>query len=216
MTTDSKQKKGIRNTVITIVIIISVILILFTHKFLSPRLMSNDELRVNGAIVFEHPRIISDFNLVDHNGEAFSVENLKGKWTLAYFGFAHCPDICPMTLATLDSVYDKLSDDIREDTQVVLFSLDPARDTPEKLAEYVPFFNKEFIGVTGEFMEILKLSRNVNVAFNKVTTDDGYTVDHTGHIVLINKDGHYQGFFKPPFTLARLKSTFTSIAVTHD
>lgn len=207
----AQQKRGIWKTVIIIVSVMTLFMVGFVHKINSPRVMSAEELRANNAIVFENPRIIKEFQLVDHHEQAFTLEQLKGKWTLIYFGFSHCPDICPTSLAKLNQVVEQLQSDIAAETQVLLVSLDPARDTPEKLAQYVPFFNEDFIGVTGEFLEILKFSRNVNVAFSKVAQGDDYTIDHTGNIVLINPKGHYHGFFKPPFELARLKTTYQSI-----
>lgn len=208
------QKKGVIKTIIVLLVIIVVFLTLFLNKMFSPRIMSVEELRINGAFVFDAPRIIKPFQLNNHLGENFSNEDFKGKWTLLFFGFTHCPDICPTTLAKLAQVYEHLDKDIRKQTQIVLVTVDPARDTEEKLAEYVPFFNKDFVGVTGDFVEILKFSRNVNVVFNKVVTNDDYTVDHSGNIVLVNPDGHYHGFFKPPFELAKLKTTFSSIVTT--
>lgn len=208
--TQEQQKKGIIKTIVVLVIIICLILAGFMHKMLSPRIMSQEELYVNGAILFDAPRIIKSFNLVDQKGEGFTEKNLQGKWTLMFFGFTHCPDICPTTLAKLAQVYKQLDADLQKQTQVVMVSVDPARDTQEKLAEYMPYFNQDFIGVTGEFTEILKFSRNVNAVFNKVVTGDDYTVDHSGNIVLINPDGHYQGFIKPPFEIARLKTVYVS------
>lgn len=209
-----KQKKGIWLTIGTIVCVIVLFMSMFLHKILSPRLMSVDELRINRAITFENPRIIKEFSLLDHNGDAFELDDLKGKWSLVYFGFTYCPDICPTTLAKLSQVTQLLEDDILEQTQVVMVSVDPARDTPEKLAEYMNHFNKDFIGVTGDFLGIMGLTQNLNVAFNKVVLAEGdYTVDHTGNLVLINPKGHYHGFFKPPFELATLKTTYQSIVL---
>lgn len=214
--TTSIQRKGIIKTIIILVVVMLVFLALFLNKLFSPRIMSPEELHINGAIVFDNPRIIKPFELLSHDGGAFTNQNLEGHWTLMFFGFTHCPDICPTTLAKLAQVYKQLDKDVRKKTQVVMVSVDPARDSVEKLSEYVPYFHEDFIGVTGEFTEILKFSRNVNAVFNKVKTDNNdYTVDHSGNIVLINPDGHYQGFFKPPFELARLKTTFSSIIVTH-
>lgn len=217
MNTDlqAKQRKGIVKTIVALVVVIFLILAGFMHKMLSPRIMSQEELQINGAIIFDAPRIIKDFSLTDHHGQHFDLQNLQGKWTLMFFGFTHCPDICPMTLAKLAQVYKQLNENLQQQTQIVMVSVDPARDTQEKLAEYMPYFNEEFIGVTGEFTEILKFSRNVNAVFNKVITGDDYTVDHSGNIVLINPDGHYQGFFKPPFELARLKTVYISVVNTH-
>ena len=212
----AKQKRGITITILCIVGIVTLFMSMFLHKILSPRIMSPIELRANGAIMFDNPRIIEDFSLVDHNGEAFNLSNLKGKWTLVFFGFSHCPDICPITMAKLGQVYKNLNSDIRDQTQIIMVSVDPARDTPEKLAEYVPFFNPDFIGVTGEFRQIMGLTQNLNIAFRKVMLENDYTVDHTGNIALINPYGHYNGFFKPPFELARLTTTYQSIVTTFD
>lgn len=209
------QKKGIFKTVIVLIVIMAAFFALFLNKFLSPRIMSPAELHANGAIVFDAPRIVKPFALVNQDNQAFTNEDLQGKWTLMFFGFTHCPDICPTTLAKLAQVYKQLDADIQKQTQVVMVSVDPARDTVEKLKEYVPYFHPEFIGVTGEFTEILTFSRNVNVVFNKVMMDEDYTVDHSGNIVLIDPEGHYHGFFKPPFELARLKTTFSSIVSTY-
>lgn len=211
MTANAKQKKGIGKTVIALVCVMLIFVAGFFHKLTSPRILNKEELALNGAVVFDKGRIIPDFALIDHNGEPFTLENLKGKWSLIYFGFTHCPDICPTTFATLSKVYSQLEDDIKDQTQVILLSVDPARDTPEKLKAYVGHFNEDFIGVTGEFLPILKLSGNLNVAFNKVVTGDDYTVDHSGHLVLMNPYGHYHGIFKPPFKLSALKLTYQSI-----
>lgn len=211
----AKQKRGIWITVASIVVVIIVFFGLFLHKILSPRILSDAELRANGAFLFEQPRLIEDFQLVDHNGEAFTLEDLKGQWTIAFSGFTHCPDICPTTLATLGRVMDSLDDSVRQQTQVIMVSVDPARDTPEKLAEYVPYFHPEFVGVTGEFLQIMGLTRQLGVAFNKVTLEDDYTVDHTSNLALINPDGHYQAFYRPPFELARLKLVHQSIVSSH-
>ncbi len=209
-----QQKRGITKTVILLVVVMTVFVAGFFNKMLQPRIMSDAELRANGAIVFDNPRIIKDFSLLDHQQQSFTLNELQGKWTIMFFGFTHCPDICPNTLAKLSQVYKNLDKDIAEQTQVILVSVDPARDTAEKLAEYVPFFHPEFTGLTGDFLQIMQLSQNLNVAFRKVPQGDDYTVDHTGNLVLVNPKGHYHAFVKPPFELARLTTVFQSIVET--
>ncbi len=209
---DAELRRRVLRTVAVVLGFIALVIVLFLNKFLSPRIMSPEELALNGAVVFEKPRIIPPFQLVDHRGEDFTLEQLQGKWTLMFFGFTTCPDICPTTLATLSQWYKKLDDDIRDKTQVILLSVDPGRDTPEKLATYVGHFDPTFIGVTGEFLPVKTLSDQLNVAFTKVMLDDAnYTVDHSSHLVLINPYGHYHGIFKPPFQLGQLKTTYQSI-----
>lgn len=213
---NQRQRRGIKITIFSIVCIVTFFISMFLVKISSPRLLSKDQLLVNRAITFDASRIIKRFSLVDQAGAEFSNENLRGKWSIVYFGFTHCPDICPTTLAKLARLMDVLDDEVAEQTQIILVSLDPARDTPEKLGEYVGHFNPNFIGVTGEFMTILSLTRNLNVAFNKVVLEDDYTIDHTGHLVLIDPNGHYHGIFKPPFELATLKLTHQSIVLQYN
>ena len=94
-----------------------------------------------------------------------------------------------------------------------MISLDPERDTVEKLAEYVPYFNEEFIGVTGNKHLIRRLTAEINVAYNKVALEgEDYTIDHSTQLVLINPKGHYHGFFRAPHSEIMLRSTWRSIS----
>lgn len=213
---DKRQRRGIKITIFSILCIVTFFISMFLVKINSPRLLSKDQLLVNRAITFDAPRIIKKFSLLDQSAAEFTNENLKGKWSIVYFGFTHCPDICPTTLAKLARLMDVLAPEVAEQTQIILVSLDPARDTPEMLGEYVGHFNPDFIGVTGEFVTILSLTRNLNVAFNKVVLEDDYTIDHTGHLVLIDPNGHYHGIFKPPFELGTLKLTHQSIVLQYE
>ena len=208
---NQQTRRGIWVTVISILVVISLFMGLFLHKVLSPSILSPVELRANGAVVFDQPRMIRDFVLLDHNQQRFDLSRFVGNWTLVYFGFTQCPDICPATLAQINELLQHLDTATKERLQVVLVSVDPARDTPERLAAYVTHFNPDFIGVTGEFLQIMQLTQDVNVAFSKVMLGDDYTIDHTGHLVLLNPKGHYHGFFKAPFELSRLKLTLRSI-----
>ncbi|PCK09389.1 MAG: SCO family protein [Alteromonadaceae bacterium] len=207
-----QQARGIRNTLIGIGCVMTLFMTMFIYKIQSTRILSDGELQANRAIVFNQPRIIKPFQLRDHHNKPFELTDIQGKWSLMYFGFTHCPDICPTTLADLNRMMGMLEDEYAEQVQVTLVSLDPARDTPEVLAQYVPYFNPSFIGVTGEFINIMQLTQNVNVAFNKISQgDDSYTIDHSSYLVLVNPRGHYHGFFKPPFEPTTLKLTLQSI-----
>lgn len=208
-----RMKRGIWVTVATIVAVMVLFFGMFLHKINSPRALSQEELIANRAVVFDTPRKIKSFDLINQDGEPFTNASLQGAWSLIYFGFTHCPDICPMTLTRLDKVKDLLEPEVADQIQVVMVSVDPARDTEEVLNNYMRFFDPEFIGVTGDYMQIIRLTQSANVAFNKVMMDDGYTIDHTGHLVLVNPAGHYHGFFKPPFELAALKLTLQSIVL---
>ena len=207
-----QQKNRIRITIAFLLGFIVLVVYGFSWRISQPVIMSDEDLRINGAIVFDKPRIFSDFELVDHRGEAFNLARMKDIWTIVFFGFSHCPDICPTTLAMLNDTYSKLKDSEKQRLQVVMISLDPQRDTVEKLAEYVPYFNQQFTGVTGNQRAIRLLAAELNVAHNPVPLDgDDYTIDHSTHLVLINPMGHYHGFFKAPHTEITMRSTWRSI-----
>ena len=144
-----QQQAAIRRTIALVLAFIMLVVYGFIWRMSQPVIMNTEQLRVNGAIVLDKPRIFSDFELVDHRGETFNIARMEDVWTMVFFGFTNCPDICPTTLATLNDTYSKMKDSEKEKLQIVMISLDPERDTVEKLAEYVPYFNEEFIGVTG-------------------------------------------------------------------
>ncbi len=214
-------RRNIYWTVLALVVLSLLSVGSFVSKLTSPRLLSQQELQLNGAYVFDKPRIIKPFDLVDESGQPFTLENLQGHWSLLFFGYTYCPDICPTTMADLKKLKTMLADTPwADDTQIVLVSVDPARDTPPQMARYVHYFDPEFKGITGEFMALQKFASNLNAAFAKVLAEDGasYLVDHTPNIALVNAYGHYHGFFKPQATLSqgqfdpgKLKVTYQSI-----
>lgn len=207
------QQAGIRNTIIIVLAFILLVVYGFVWRMSQPVIMDDEQLRVNGAIVLDKPRIFSDFELIDHRGETFNIARMQDVWTIVFFGFTHCPDICPTTLAVLNDMYSKMKDSEKEQLQIVMISLDSERDTVEKLAEYVPYFNEDFIGVTGNKHLIRRLTAEINIAYNKVPLEgEDYTVDHSTQLVLINPKGHYHGFFRAPHSETMLRSTWRSIS----
>ena len=213
---NTNQKKNITKTVIILLAIMAVFMVLFLHKMLSPRILNHQQLLANGAVEFNKPRIIPPFSLVDDTNHAFTLEQLKDHWTVVYFGFTSCPDICPTTLAMLSKWYSSLDQAVQDKTQVVMISVDPGRDTVALLHDYMAHFNDDFIGVTGDLRDIRILADQLNVTFQRASADENYSVDHSGHLVLINPYGHYHGLFKPPFDMARLKLTYLSMVTMFD
>ncbi|WP_346838324.1 SCO family protein [Microbulbifer sp. SAOS-129_SWC] len=210
-----QQQRGILITVVVSVLFICAVLLGFLHKMGQPRVLTDSELRANGAVKLTRPRIIDNFELLSDSGEPFHTSALAGHWTLVFFGFTHCPDVCPTTLATLNQFYQMLDADTRKQTDILLVSVDPKRDRPQQLRDYVRYFNKDFRGLTGEFITIKRFANQLNVPFNKVPLDDGdYSVDHGAQIVLINPRGHYQAFFKAPQDPAKMKLTYRSMRAT--
>ena len=213
--THADRKDGIWKTVITLLVIIAVLVAMFVWRVLQPRILSPKELYNAGAVVFDTPREISEFTLLNKQGDAFVLDDIKEKWSFVFFGFTHCPDICPTTVALFNQLGKEFEQtEWADSTQFVLVSVDPARDTPEKMQQYVNYFNPDIRGVTGDFLTIKRLANQLNIAFAKVVTDHEageYTVDHSGAVALINADGHYQGFYKPPLDLEKIALTYQSI-----
>lgn len=217
MNSSPRPKADIRKTVGLLVIFILLVVAGFVWRIAQPVVLTDQELRANGAILLNTPRRFSDFNLLDHKGQPFTRQQLMGHWSILFFGFTHCPDVCPTTMATLNKMYSQLDEEDRRDLQVIMVTLDAERDDVAKIAEYVPWFNPAFIGVTGDEAQIKRLALELNVASSKVALDGGgYTVDHSTQLVLINPRGDYHGFFKAPHNEVVLRTTWRSIRAAFD
>ena len=207
------MKKGVANTVIICVAFMAMVVGLSVNRIISPPIMTNAQLTENGLFVYDVPRRFADFNLIDQNQAAFTQESFKDKWTLVFFGYTYCPDVCPTTLATINQFSSLLEDtDYATDTQVVMVSVDPQRDTPEMLGNYMGFFGEDYIGATGEYLSIFNLAKQLNIAFAYEPAEDGdYLVSHSGEIALINPNGHFHGFFKIPHDPNKMAVNYTSV-----
>ena len=147
------------------------------------------------------PITINDFSLYDQNAKTIGHDQLKGQWSLVFFGFTYCPDVCPTTLAELNQVASKLGD---KTPQIVLLSVDPERDTPEQLKSYIEYFNPAFQAWSGEQDQISNLAKTMHIFFDKQPLGDSYTMDHSSQVVLVNPQGQYAGFFPPPLKPAEM------------
>lgn len=144
----------------------------------------------NGQLL-ESPDPSHDFTLTSQTGERVSLGDLRGKVALLYFGYTYCPDACPMTLTELKKVPAALGDDADE-VQVVMISVDPERDTPEVLREYLAHFDPSFMGLTGTPEEVLAAAAPYGIYFEKQegSPATGYLVDHTTSVLAIDKEGY--------------------------
>ena len=211
------QSRNIKLTVAALLLFITVVVAGFVHRISLPRVMTEIEMKINGLYLLETPRNFGEIALLDHNGKPFTRASLEGHWSLVFFGFTYCPDICPTTMTFLNELMAGLEGTEVEDTRVVMVSVDPARDTVAQLADYVPYFNPEFTGVTGEFLEIHRFATALNTPFRKVPGQgEDYQVDHSANVVLINPKGDYHGFFKAPLDQAKMKVTYRSARALWD
>ncbi|MFU8831722.1 MAG: SCO family protein [Wenzhouxiangella sp.] len=179
------------------------------------RWMSDPPALQTGTALAE-PRPVSAFDLVDQHGMPFTRERLRGRWTLLFLGFTHCPDVCPQTLAILNAAHALLEDgaDERREIQTVFVSVDPDRDSPVLLGEYAGFFNQQFIAVTGSKPQLDQLTESLGFAYVMVPISQGrYTVDHSTAVALIDPDARAAAYFRQPLdaeTLAADVTTLTS------
>lgn len=154
---------------------------------------------IESGTLLSKPRPIAEFQLVDSAGHPFGRSRLEGQWTLIFTGFTYCPDVCPNTLAVLKGVKARL-DEAKVPLQVVFVSVDPERDTGERLGLYTHYFNPDFIGATGNRDNLDSLTRSLSLIYAKVpgTTPDSYTMDHSAALVLVNPQAEVAGYFLPP------------------
>ncbi|MFT5709529.1 MAG: protein SCO1/2 [Halioglobus sp.] len=211
------QARGVKITIAVVLLFILVVVAMFVYRVQQPRIMTVAEMKLNGAYMLDTPRRIGEFNLIDHSGGPFTNERFEGVWTLVFFGFTNCPDICPTTMAFLNQLVQSLEGTEAEDTRVVMVSVDPARDSVDVLAQYVPYFNPDFVGVTGEFLDIHRFATGLNTPFRKAPGQGkNYQVDHSANVVLINPRGDYHGFFRAPLDLGKMKITYRSARLWWD
>lgn len=160
------------------------------------------------GLLWPEPPVIGPFSLLDSEGRAFTQDNLSGHWTLIFFGFTNCPDICPTTMNTLNRVYEQLNADeeFLEKLQVLFVSVDPERDEGETLRKYIDYFNPAFIGATANDAELHRLTRQFGVLFMKVELpgQSDYSMDHSASILLVDPQLRFVGVFSQPHDAAEI------------
>ncbi|TVP90798.1 MAG: SCO family protein [Pseudomonadaceae bacterium] len=190
---------GIQKTVIVMVAAVAVVIGLTVNKVTRPAPLDREQLSRAGIFLFEQPRSIPEVSMRSAADEPWGREDLVGQWDLLFFGYTFCPDICPTTMAELRQVVTSLPDDQRERMQVTMVSVDPNRDTPDQMSSYLGFFNAGFKGATGEPDELAQLAQALSVAYIEPdTSTENYLVDHSGQVILVDPQGQYAGFIRPP------------------
>ena len=185
-------------------LIILVVIAAYSLAINLPTFISKTPVLETGKALAEPMELVA-FNLVDHTGKPFQYKDLKEEWSLIFFGYSKCPDVCPTTVFKLTEIYRILDEDkaIKQQPQVIFISIDPGRDKPETLKEYLASFNPEFIGVTGTLDEIKKLTAKLSVYFQKIGDDEEnylYEMNHMAGLFLTNPDGKLVASFKPTAT----------------
>jgi len=181
---------------------------IWTAQQLLQRSGKVDEL---ASLRFPEARKIGAFELLDHTGAPFNNAALHNRWSFVFFGYTHCPDVCPATLSVLNSVAQRLSDS-EPPARFIFVTVDPQRDTPEQLARYVTYFNGDFLGVTGTPDAIAQLTSELGVMSVQIANEaspENYQVDHTAAVFLFDPDGRYHAVFTPPLAADEMARAFS-------
>ncbi len=166
------------------------------------------------GLLWPKPKTLTPFTAIDHKNNTFTLSGLNGKWSFLFFGYTNCPDVCPITLSVMDKVHQALArSENPPDMQTLFISVDPERDTPEKLDQYVTYFNPGFIGLGGSVEQVRGLTKQIGVAYylNKTSDTENYLVDHSASLFLIDPKGRLIAIFSAPHEAAPITSKFNQI-----
>ena len=159
------------------------------------------------STVLTKPIKLDEFLLTADDDSVFSNQSLKDKWSLLFFGYTHCPDVCPLTLHQLAQANQELADKLDSTPNIIMVSVDPDRDTSEILQKYVRSFGENVSGVTGKNEELDKLTSQLGI-FYKANKHEGenYSVNHSAAVILINKNAEFHAVFSAPHSIEHFVS----------
>ncbi len=180
-------------TALLLLILVFVVVAIFAWSVMK----KTEQAGVQEIKLYPDNKMLPDFSLTDESNRPFNNHSLSGKWSLIFFGYTHCPDVCPATMSNLARVIQKIPLNNQNNIQVVLVSVDPERDTSHQLKTYVEFFNKNFKGVTGKDEQLQIFSRSLGAIYFKGEVDEkgNYAVDHTSKVFVISPKGKRVGLF---------------------
>ncbi|MAD75301.1 MAG: SCO family protein [Rheinheimera sp.] len=173
------------------------------------------QLSLQYATVLTEPRPLAHFQLQDQHGNAFSNTDLEGSWTILFSGFTYCPDICPLTLGQLLAAEQQMTGSRQH--KIVFITVDPERDTPASLKQYLGLFQPQWIGLTGKPENLSKLLDSMGLAQVRIPSLPGenYSIEHSTAIVLLNPQGKMAGYWKAPLDTAQLAADFSLLPATN-
>ena len=206
------SKKRISLTVVGLVAFVALIAGVFVAQHLPEKRATATE-QFKGTLL-DKPRPINSFSLMGTDDVPFDNQSIQGHWTMIFFGFTNCGSICPVTMAELAKMYRLLEkNNVQPLPQVVMVSVDPARDTLPKLAHYVKAFDPHFYGARGNSKAVHQLAKELGIAYIKVAAERGepaenYNIQHSGAVMLFNPEGELIAFFTPPLKAKGLASDF--------
>ncbi|SEP69030.1 protein SCO1/2 [Solimonas aquatica] len=173
--------------------------------------MRPDAVVLQSGTLLPQPRALPELNLLDDQNQPYAQSRLQKHWTLIFPGYTSCPDICPTTMALLKQVLIQLGPQA-EQLQVAMLTVDPERDTPERLGQYLHYFNPHFLGLITPEPNLKRVAQTLGVVYVKVPGESGsYTMDHSAALVLLDPQGRLAGYLTPPFTVDALVQDFRKL-----
>lgn len=208
----TKQQRGITFTVTVLAAIMACLMGLYFAQHWSGANSAQPAYQYAGTVL-QQARDISDFDLMATDGEHFDKKKLQGHWTMMFFGFTHCGMMCPTAMAQLASTYQSLvKDGVTTLPQVVMVSVDPKRDSLERMQQYVTSFNPNFLGAIGSSSHVKALSSELGIAYEKVAMPnaqaDDYDIQHSGAVILFNPDAKVAAFFNWPLNATDMANDY--------
>ena len=200
-----------RRNIIFVFLVLFGMSVLFAYFQSLPSLLQKKPTLLTGKIL-TRPMELDNFELIDQNNQTFNSESLKGNWTILFFGYTNCPDVCPTTIYKLAEVKNDVNQNLpSKNFNTVLVTLDPDRDTPERLDEYSGYFDESMLGVTGTYKNIQSFSSNLSVFYQRINKDGGYDFNHTASIFVFNQDGSLFATMSPATSVSELRDDFYTI-----
>ncbi|WP_226503757.1 SCO family protein [Pseudomonas sp. MWU16-30317] len=202
-----------QKTVFALFVVVALILGVAVKTVLDQRKTSFSPEQIDaGIILLPQSRAIPALQMTDQDGQPVSLDQLKGKWSVLFFGYTFCPDICPTTLAQLRQIKAELPKTTVARMQVILVSVDPQRDTPAKLKEYLGYFDKDFRGFNATVSVLESFAKAVSMPYVQPdTSKPNYTVSHSGNLALLGPDGTQRGFIRAPFSTPKLVAQLPAV-----
>ena len=200
-----------KRNIIFILLVLFSITGIFTYFQSLPSLLEKKPSLITGKILVR-PMEIDNFELIDQNNEVFNKKSLEGGWTVLFFGYTNCPDVCPTTIYKLAEIKNGIKEDLPSaNFNTVLVTLDPDRDSSERLDEYIGYFDETMLGVTGTYENIQSFTSSLSVFYQRINKEEGYDFNHTASIFVFDKDGSLFATMSPANTVEEIESDFFTI-----
>jgi len=196
---DPKSRHAVAWTVGLSLTVVALMVLAIVLKTLADRPTLKQQLELVNGVLFDSPRQVPDVTLMRHDGAAFTPVQWQGKWDLITFGFTYCPDVCPTNMADMNIAHQQLTAlGLADRVRFWMVTVDPERDSVAQLSLYVPYYNAEFIGLTGADDQLALLATQLNAVYFREGEGDDYTIAHSDNFAIVDPKGHLTTLLRPP------------------